>query len=104
MQGKNRLDVDKKIDDWGRDRGITVNGKPMSQFTKTLEEVAELLTAMNNKDMAETKDAIGDIYVTLRMLCGTLGISMETCIDLAYDEIKDRTGYLSTAGVFVKDK
>lgn len=100
---KTRLDIDKNIDDWGRDRGITVNGEPLGQFMKTLEEVAELGNALNTNDMVETKDAIGDTYVTLRMLCGTLDISMEECIALAYEEIKDRTGYLTPEGVFVKD-
>ena len=95
--------LDGYIDQWGKDRGITTNGTPMGQFKKTLEEVAELGQGLKDDNMEEIMDGIGDVYVTLRMLCGTLDITMERCIYLAYQDIKDRTGYLNEEGIFVKD-
>ena len=91
------------IDRWFEDRGIVKNGKAMSQAIKTLEEVTELFDALNKKDTHEVMDAIGDIYVTLRGVCLTYGVDMDDCIDQAYNEIKDRKGYLTPEGTFVKD-
>jgi len=95
--------LDKKIDTWFHDRGIIENGKPMGQAIKTLEETTELLDALNKGDEAEIKDAIGDIYVTLRGVCLTSGFFLDECVALAYEEIKDRKGHLGSDGVFVKD-
>jgi len=87
---------------WGRDRGISENGTPMSQGIKTLEETTELIDAININDEAKTKDAIGDIFVTLVMVCETSGFTLTECVELAYDEIKDRKGYLRSDGTFIK--
>lgn len=53
------------IDKWASDKGIHDKGSCFSQLSKTHEEVLELVTAFNNSDFEETKDAIGDILVTL---------------------------------------
>ena len=95
--------LDKKIDIWMTERGIADHGKPMGQAIKTLEETTELLDALNRGDIAGVKDAIGDIYVTLRGVCLTADIFLDECIALAYEEIKDRKGYLREDGVFVKE-
>lgn len=88
---------------WGENRGIIKNGKAISQAIKTLEETTELLDAINKNNLAETKDAVGDIVVTLIMVCAILDINLLTCLEQAYNEIKDRKGYLTTEGVFVKE-
>jgi len=92
-----------KIIQWGVDRGIVQNGKPIGQAIKTLEEVTELLDAINKVDMDETKDAVGDIVVTLLMVCATLDIDLTECLAGAYGQIKDRRGYLTAEGVFIKE-
>ncbi len=92
-----------KVIQWGYDRGIVQNGKPIGQAIKTLEEVTELLDAINKGDMPEIKDAVGDIVVTLLMVCATLDIDLTECLAGAYDQIKDRRGYLTSEGVFVKE-
>ena len=91
------------IDKWFNDRGITEIGKPMTQAIKTLEELTELFDALNKDNKHEVMDAIGDIYVTLRGVCLTYGVRMDDCIDQAYNEIKDRKGYLTPEGMFVKE-
>jgi hypothetical protein len=48
-------------------------------------------------------DAIGDIYVTLRGVCKVSNISLDKCIESAYNEIKDRKGHLTSQGTFVKE-
>jgi len=89
---------------WGTDRGIVQHGRPIGQAIKTLEEVTELLDAINRRDMPEIKDAVGDIVVTLIMCCATLDIDLTECLAGAYWQIKDRKGFLTAEGVFVKDK
>lgn len=88
---------------WGEARGIVQNATAMSQAIKTLEETTELLAAINKKNLDETKDAIGDIVVTLIMVCAVLDLDLVQCLKGAYNEIKDRKGYLTKEGVFVKE-
>ena len=92
-----------KVIQWGEARGIVQNSNPMAQWKKTQEEVFELLKAIENKDVAEMKDAYGDILVTLIMGCATADISLVECLELAYNEIKDRKGFLNKDGIFVKE-
>jgi phosphoribosyl-ATP pyrophosphohydrolase len=89
---------------WGEDRKIIQNGQPIGQVTKTIEEAAELLAAVVDKDEVEIKDAIGDVYVTLCMVAATSGVSINESIQQAYDEIKDRKGILLESGIFIKDE
>jgi len=96
-------DVEMKIVQWGEARGIVQNGTALSQAIKTLEETAELLDALNKRNLDETKDAIGDIVVTLIMVCAVLDINLTDCLKGAYEEIKDRKGYLTPQGTFIKE-
>ena len=88
---------------WAKNKGILDNATPMSQALKTLEEVNELLVAINNKNDAEIKDAFGDIFVTIIIGARLSGLSIFNCLESAYNEIKDRTGKMEN-GTFVKDK
>lgn len=94
--------IEMEVVRWGEARGIIQNGTPLGQACKTLEETAELLDAVVREDLADTKDAIGDIMVTLTMLCGVLDLNLTDCYESAYETIKDRKGYLRPDGVFVK--
>lgn len=96
-------EVEMKVVQWGEARGIVQNATAMSQAIKTLEETTELLAAINKKNIEETKDAVGDIVVTLIMVCAVLDINLVDCLNGAYNEIKDRKGYLTKEGVFVKE-
>ena len=96
-------EVEMKVVQWGEARGIVQNATAMSQAIKTLEETTELLAAINKKNIEETKDAVGDIVVTLIMVCAVLDINLVDCLKGAYNEIKDRKVYLTKEGVFVKE-
>lgn len=96
-------DIELKVIHWGEARGIVQNATPMSQAIKTLEETTELLDAINKKDVAEVKDAIGDIVVTLIMVCAVMDLDLVTCVTGAYDQIKNRKGHLTKEGVFIKE-
>lgn len=93
--------VTEKIKQWFIDRNLD-NGDPNKQMLKLFEEVGEISAGMarNNKD--EIKDGIGDVVVVLIGLTMQMGLDFDQCIELAYNEIKDRKGKLVN-GVFVKE-
>ena len=53
------------VEDWADKQGIMKFGKPMKQLLKTLEEIMELHTAIEDYNLKEIEDAIGDVVVTL---------------------------------------
>jgi len=88
---------------WAEARGIVKNSNNMAQAIKTLEEVTELLEAIHKGDRDAQIDAYGDILVTLIVGCATADLDLVNCLGKAYEEIKDRKGYLTAQGVFVKE-
>ena len=88
---------------WAEERLIIPNSTALSQAIKTTEEVAELLKALSKGDRDEARDAYGDILVTMIIGADFLNLNMLECLDHAYSVIKDRSGYLSVDGIFVKD-
>lgn len=95
--------IENKIEMWGYDRGICQHGKPIGQAIKTMEECTELLDAINRGDRADTIDALGDIGVTLLMQCALQKVPFVECLEAAFDQIKDRKGFLRPDGIFVKE-
>jgi NTP pyrophosphatase (non-canonical NTP hydrolase) len=116
------------ITQWGVDRRIVQNATAFAQTRKTHEEFCELVQALawldgsspdaNKSVMEAVKDAIGDIYVTLVMVCACndTPIRMEldfTCVggmdegplklieslipDLIRDAVEDNTTVRITA-------
>jgi NTP pyrophosphatase (non-canonical NTP hydrolase) len=88
---------------WAEARQIIPNSSSLAQAIKTTEEVAELLKALSKGDIEEAKDAYGDILVTLIIGASLLDVDLVSCLDQAYKTIKDRKGYLSKNGIFVKE-
>jgi NTP pyrophosphatase (non-canonical NTP hydrolase) len=88
---------------WGLERQIVQNSNPRAQAIKTLEEVGELMQAIQDKDREAMIDAYGDILVTLVMGCATADLDLVTCFKHAYEQIKDRKGHLSPEGIFIKE-
>lgn len=85
---------------WSEDRGINTNGKPQTQALKLASEVGELCDNIaKGKDI---KDDIGDCLVVLTNLATLTGTTLEECWSYAYDDIKDRKGFLNEQGNFIK--
>lgn len=103
MDSANINELTNKIIDWGREKGILPSAIPYAQFQKTQEEVAELGVAIAEQNIEEIKDAIGDIYVTLVMQSQAWGLSMDDCIESAYNTIAKRQGRM-VDGIFVKEE
>lgn len=58
-------DIQTLVENWADKKGILEHGTPAKQLLKTLEEITELHTAIEDDDIEEIIDAIGDVVVTL---------------------------------------
>jgi NTP pyrophosphatase (non-canonical NTP hydrolase) len=92
-----------RVAEWAEDRNLIQGSTPRKQMTKLFEECEELSHALQDDDLGEIIDAIGDIQVVLAVMCAQLGLSIDKCREVAWNEIKDRKGKM-VDGVFVKDK
>lgn len=90
------------IRDWAKKRGIYEKGTLNGQFIKLIEEVNELKDGIENDDLNEFIDAIGDCVVVLTNMAALNGVPIEFCINSAYEEIKNRQGVMKN-GTFEKD-
>jgi NTP pyrophosphatase (non-canonical NTP hydrolase) len=88
---------------WARDKGILEHGDPKTQSLKLVEEVGELACAVIKQDQPGIKDAIGDCVVVLVSVAHLTGMSIEECIQSAYDVISKRKGEMKN-GNFVKSE
>ena len=91
-----------KVEKWFIDRGLD-KADPTKQILKLFEELGEVASGMARNDIDEIKDGIGDVLVVLIGLSMQLGLSVEECLEIAYNEIKDRKGKLIN-GVFIKEE
>lgn len=92
-----------KVLRWAEDRRIIPNGTAIAQAIKTHEELGELLSALHRGDREEMVDAYGDVLVTLIIGAALADVDLTTCLESAYQQIKDRRGTLRSDGVFVKE-
>ena len=96
------MDWKERIKQWAADRNLIEGSTPLRQMDKLDEEFLELLFALQGKHTDDIKDAIGDIQVVLCVMCCQLGIDIDECREIAYEQIKDRKGQM-VDGVFVKE-
>jgi len=90
------------IRDWADERGLYENGDTKTQALKLVEEVGETCRAILKEDYEEVTDGIGDCVVVLTNLAELHGVSIEECIEKAYNEIKNRKGKMVN-GTYKKD-
>jgi len=89
-----------KIKQWHYDRNLIAGSDDKTQFCKLAEEMGELSSNIcKGKDI---RDDVGDMMVVLINIMERNGLSMEDCLEVAYDDIKDRKGKMID-GVFVKE-
>jgi phosphoribosyl-ATP pyrophosphohydrolase len=89
------------IKQWAVDRNLHT-ADPNKQILKLGEEFGELCAGMARSDKKVVVDSVGDMFVVMTILCMQMGLDITACIDIAYDEIKDRRGKMIN-GVFVKE-
>ena len=87
---------------WAHERNI-INGATMqAQFVKLIEEIGELAEGIAKGRPEAIKDGIGDAVVVLTILAAQHGVTIEDCIEIAWNEIKDRKGRM-VGGTFLKE-
>lgn len=89
-----------KIEQWAEDRNLIEGSDAKNQFHKLIQECGELSDSICKQK--DASDDIGDIFVVLVILCKQLGLDFQECVEVAYNDIKDRKGKM-VDGVFVKE-
>lgn len=95
--------------EWADDKDLLHCENADVQFGKFIEEVFEFKSEMDLLEMCEainlpdTKLEMGDIFVTLIILCEQLEIDPVVCLEMAYKKISKRRGK-TINGTFVKDE
>lgn len=112
-----------KVLEWAKDKELLHDKNAEKQFLKFMEEVFEFRDewllfvheynkcsygeANNNPEVVEhrgnMKLEMGDVFVTLIILCDQLNMDPVDCLGRAYGKIKDRTGK-TINGVFIKQE
>jgi NTP pyrophosphatase (non-canonical NTP hydrolase) len=95
--------IEVKIIQWAEARRIIQNSNPESQLLKAVSEIGELADATIKHDKDAIVDAIGDVMVCLVNYCAIQDIDLVECMEIAYDQIKNRKGTLLPNGVFKKE-
>jgi len=91
-----------RVRQWAADRNLIEGSTPRKQIDKLNEECSELYEGILDNDIDDIKDAIGDIQVVLAVMCCQLGVDIDECREIAWEEIKDRKGKM-VDGVFLKE-
>ena len=86
---------------WAKDKDLLHIKNAPKQFMKFIEEVFEFKTEMDisvfdgkvaKRFIENLKLEMGDIFVTLIILCEQIGIDPEECLSMAYEKISKRKG------------
>ena len=90
-----------RIEQWAKDRNLIEGSDSKSQFCKLIQEAGELSDNICKGN--DIRDDIGDMMVVLIIIAKQNGLTIEECLECAYNDIKDRKGKM-VDGVFVKDE
>ena len=112
-------DLKEKVLSWADDKDLLHIKNADKQFMKFIEEVFEFKTEMDTFNEIKSdsefsngyqkysehnlKLEMGDIFVTLIILCEQIGIDPEECLSMAYEKISKRKGR-TINGQFFKEE
>lgn len=99
------------VEKWADDKDLLHSENADKQFMKFIEEVFEFKSEMdlihilggNELNSHDMMLEMGDIFVTLIVLCNQSGIDCVECLQLAYDKISKRKG-VTKDGIFIKEE
>ena len=83
---------------WAKDKDLLYSQNADKQFMKFIEEVFEFKTEFDDKqrfapdciNINNLKLEMGDIFVTLIILCEQIGIDPVECLSMAYEKMQGR--------------
>ena len=88
------------IEEWHVDRNLIDGATDKDQVLKLIQEMGELSDSVC-KDQ-DIRDDLGDMMVVMINIMKRNNITMEECLSVAYNDIKDRKGKMID-GIFVKE-
>ena len=95
------MELVKLIEQWHEDRNLIAGSTDKDQVLKLIQELGELSDSVcKEKDM---RDDIGDMLVVMINIMKRNNITIEECLQKAYDDIKNRKGRM-VDGIFVKEE
>jgi hypothetical protein len=84
---------------WHVNRNLIDGSDDKAQFMKLVQELGELSDSLcKGKDI---RDDVGDMLVVLVNICVRNHVSFTSCLEAAWNDIKDRKGIMYN-GIFVK--
>ena len=90
----------KNIIQWHHDRNLIKGSTDKDQLAKLVQEMGELSDSIcKEKDV---RDDIGDMIVVLLNIAERNNVTLEECLDQAWNDIKDRKGRM-VDGIFIKE-
>ena len=94
------MELVKLIEQWHEDRNLIAGSTDKDQVLKLAQELGELSDSVcKEKDM---RDDLGDMLVIMINIMKRNNFTVEECLEIAYNDIKDRKGKM-VDGIFVKD-
>ena len=94
------LSYEELIAQWHKDRNLIEGSTDKDQYLKLIQEAGELSDSLcKGKDI---RDDVGDMMVVLINIMVRNNLTMNECLSVAYNDIKDRKGKM-VDGVFVKE-
>ena len=89
-----------KFNKWFEDRNLIEGSTDKDQILKLMQELGELSDhACKGEDI---RDDLGDMLVVMLNIMKRNNYTIEECLQIAYDDIKDRRGKM-VDGIFVKE-
>ena len=89
-----------KVNKWFEDRNLIEGSTDKDQILKLMQELGELSDhACKGEDI---RDDLGDMLVVMLNIMKRNNYTIEECLQVAYDDIKDRRGKM-VDGIFVKE-
>jgi NTP pyrophosphatase (non-canonical NTP hydrolase) len=85
---------------WHHERNLVLGSTDKDQVLKLIQEVGELSDNVCKGN--DVRDDIGDILVILLNIIERQGLTLGECLEVAYNDIKDRKGKMIN-GIFVKE-
>ena len=105
--------LQEKVLSWADDKDLIHAENADKQFMKFIEEVFEFKSELDMWmyggdilkpiNLEHVKDEMGDVFVTLIILCEQIGIDPVECLSMAYEKIRKRKG-CTINGQFIKEE
>ena len=95
-----QINHEELISQWHRDRNLIDGSTDKDQYMKLIQEAGELSDSLcKGKDI---RDDIGDMIVVLINIAERNNLTLEECLERAWQDIKDRKGKMID-GIFIKE-